>query len=194
MKYDKWAKALNYLFPKPVLPSGIMPTNKKINLFSGAKRLILFSCLALIVNWISAADVAWATQTHGEPEGLYAHQLAHLFFIFSMAILVYWLRARNLIKEKGWRHIQYGALLFILWSIDTFTVHLLDEQVQLVQILRIDFWNLKIVTAEGLDWLGLLYYLMKLDHLLCVPALLFLFNGLRRLHQQSFIQTEPVQR
>jgi len=30
-------------------------------------------------------------------------------------------------------------------------------------------------------WLGVVYYLLKLDHLLCVPGLIFLYKGLCRL-------------
>ena len=75
------------------------------------------------------ATPALATQTHGQPEGLYVHQIAHLFFIISMGILEFWLRQRNLIKEKGWKYIQLAAVLFILWNIDAIIVHFLDEQI-----------------------------------------------------------------
>lgn len=137
---------------------------------------------------------AWATQTHGEPEGLYVHQAAHLFFIFAMGLLIYWLRQRKLVREKAWRYIQYSALLFILWNIDTFAVHFLDEQVDLIQTQKIDTWHMQIDTDESRAWLVQIYYLAKLDHLLCVPALLFLYLGLKRLHHKipSQSQEEPT--
>lgn len=131
------------------------------------------------------ATPAWATQTHGEPEGLYVHQMAHLFFAFAMGLLIYWLRQRQLVREKGWRYIQYSALLFILWNLDTFTVHLLDEQVDILRIRQLDNWYLEISTAEDYRHLGVVYYLAKLDHLLCVPALLCLYLGLKRLYQET---------
>ncbi len=130
------------------------------------------------------ATCAWATQTHGEPEGLYVHQAAHVFFFFAMGLLIYWLRQRNLVKEKAWRYIQYSAILFILWNIDTFAVHTLDELVHLIRTHKPDPWHLQIDTAEGLSFLGKLYYLGKLDHLLCVPALIYLYLGLKRLHHK----------
>ena len=68
-----------------------------------------------------------ATQAHGEPEGILAHQLAHLFFILSMGVLIYWLRERNLVVEKAWRCIQYSALFFILWNLDTILAHLIGR-------------------------------------------------------------------
>jgi len=127
------------------------------------------------------ANPAHATQAHGAPEGLFVHQLSHLFFIFAMGILIYWLRSRALVRETGWRNIQYAALFFILWSLDAFFVHLLDEQFFLVHVTRTGPWQMQLETSEGMAWLGVVYYLLKLDHLLCVPGLIFLYKGLCRL-------------
>lgn len=134
----------------------------------------------------------WATQTHGEPEGLFVHQVAHIFFIFSMGLLIYWLRRRNLVAQKAWSYIQYSAMLFILWNIDTFAVHLLDEQVDLIRISQLDAWHLQIDTAARYGHLGFIYYIAKLDHLLCVPALLCLYLGLKRLYYESLSTTTKV--
>ena len=54
----------------------------------------------------------------------------------------------------------------------------MDEQLRLVQVTRIGLWAIHIDTGEGPRWLGWLYYFLKLDHLLCVPALAFLLTGL----------------
>ena len=72
---------------------------------------------ALIVTILAITEPALATQGHGAPEGLFAHQLAHIFFIISMAVLTYWLRERKLVQAVGWRYIQYSALFFILWNV-----------------------------------------------------------------------------
>ena len=122
-----------------------------------------------------------ATQTHGGAEGLIAHQLAHLFYLFAMGILVYWLRKRQLIHRSGWRLIQFAAIFLILWNIDTFFVHLLDETPGIIRSERLGPWQIHISTPPGLEALAWVYYLAKLDHLLCVPALLFLYLGLKRL-------------
>ena len=143
-------------------------------------RILSGSALAVVVSWLSPLS-ALAVQEHGAPEGLYTHQGAHLFFIASMGLLIYWLRQRRLVKEAGWRCIQYAALFFILWNLDAFTAHLLDEQLAVVDIQTVDPWMVRIdadVFSPELAWL---YYAAKLDHLLCVPALLFLYFGLRRL-------------
>ncbi|MGM0451941.1 MAG: hypothetical protein ACQERN_02095 [Thermodesulfobacteriota bacterium] len=130
---------------------------------------------------LSTAMPAQATQVHGAPEGLYAHQFSHLFFIFAMAILIYWLRSRRLVRDTGWRHIQYAAVFFIAWSVDAFFVHFMDEQMLWIRIDPLGPWRIQLHTPAGFGWLIELYYLMKLDHLLCVPALVFLYAGLRRL-------------
>jgi len=124
---------------------------------------------------------ALAVQEHGAPEGIYSHQGAHLFFIASMVLLVYWLRQRRLVREAGWRYIQYAALFFILWNIDAFTVHFLDEQSGLIDTAMAAPGKIKIEAEENLTALAWFYYIAKLDHLLCVPAMVFLYAGLRRL-------------
>jgi hypothetical protein len=126
---------------------------------------------------------ALATQGHGAPEGLYIHQIAHIFFALSMAMLIYWLRRRRLIERSGWRYIQFCALFFIIWNFVAFTAHLLDEQIRAVHIQRVDSLHIRI---QAVHWtVGVVYYITKLDHLVCVPALIFLYSGLKRLFQQS---------
>ncbi|MFW6081908.1 MAG: hypothetical protein ACOC7W_08335 [Desulfosalsimonas sp.] len=136
---------------------------------------------SMIVLLAAAADPALATQTHGGVEGVYVHQFSHIFFIFAMGILIYWLRYRALVREQGWRYLQYACLFFLLWSVDAFCVHLLDEQLRWIQAEPVDSWRISIQAEVGGKWLAWFYYLIKLDHLLCVPGMVFLFLGLRRL-------------
>jgi hypothetical protein len=136
--------------------------------------------------WVFIApDHALATQAHGAPEGIYAHQLAHIFFIISMGFLIHWLRERKLVKESGWRFIQYAAFFFILWNMDAFAVHLFDDQFGIIQIKRIGSYHVQINALNGNRSIEILYYIAKLDHLLCVPALIFLYVGLRRLLREN---------
>jgi len=139
---------------------------------------LALAVLALILAW---PDVADATQAHGHPEGIYTHQLAHIFFLFSMGVLVYLLRARDLVNEQGWRYIQISALFLLLWNLDALAVHFLQEQAGLVQVSSQAGWQIQVSSTDGNSLLPWLFYLLKLDHLLCVPALIFLYLGLRRL-------------
>ncbi|MCG6894961.1 MAG: hypothetical protein LJE65_15255 [Desulfobacteraceae bacterium] len=127
------------------------------------------------------AQPALATQGHGAPEGLYAHQFAHVFFAISMGILIYWLRRARLVDQPGWRHIQFSAVFFILWNIDAFIVHMLEEQLAVLAVTRVNPWHISLASPAPYTWLQYLYIVVKLDHLLCVPAMAFLFSGLRRL-------------
>lgn len=128
---------------------------------------------------------ALATQSHGAPEGIYAHQIAHIFFMISMGFFIHWLRDKKLVKETGWRFIQYSAFFLILWNIDAFLVHLLDDQLGVVQVKRIGLSHIQLNALNGNKGLELLYFIAKLDHLFCVPALLFLYSGLKRLLKEN---------
>ncbi len=128
-----------------------------------------------------AAAPAMATQSHGGAEGIIVHQMAHLFFICAMVALDFSLRKRNLVARVGWRHIQYAALFFILWNLDVILVHMLDGQFQLVTVEKAGPWNISIWAWQDSYLLAAFYYVAKLDHLLCVPALFFLYSGLKHL-------------
>lgn len=167
---------------------GEKKTPKKI--FRSTGPLWLVSC------WLAAMlflpEPVLATQGHGGIEGVYAHQIAHVFFLISMGVLIYWLRQHGLVRESGWRYIQYAAFFLILWNVDTILVHALDDQLGIIATERIGSWSIKITNQGGDSTLNLLYYLAKLDHLLCVPAIICLYIGLRRLLQVA--PGRPVRR
>ena len=128
---------------------------------------------------------ALATQGHGGIEGVYVHQFAHLFFIISMGSLIYWLREGGLVRERGWKYIQYSAFFFILWNLDTMFVHMLDDQFNIIQVESIGTLQIRINDVFNNDGLKIIYYFAKLDHLLCVPAIFFLYIGLKHLLKES---------
>ena len=130
-------------------------------------------------------STAWATQTHGGLEGLYVHQFAHIFFGLSMGVLVYWLKKWELVASPAWRNIQYAALFFIAWNADAYVSHWLVEQSGLITVAAVEGMRIQITAAKGMPWLAEIYYLTELDHLLCVPALVFLFLGLKQLVKQT---------
>jgi hypothetical protein len=122
-----------------------------------------------------------ATQLHASSEGVITHQMGHLFFLFSMAALIFTVTGKDLDKQKGWRLIQYSAFFFILWNLDAIATHFLDNQILAVKIENISLTRIKVVTHNDSAIIGWLYYFLKLDHLLCVPAMYFLYKGLSRL-------------
>ena len=110
---------------------------RKIRQQSIWAKIFLLGCYSIIFS----PKAAWALQTHPAPEGLYAHQLAHLFFIATLGIFTYWLHSTGLVRERGWRLIQISCFMFILWNLDTFTVHWIEHTV--TRDMFID---------TGLDW------------------------------------------
>jgi len=98
-----------------------------------------------------------------------------------MVILIFTIRNKGLDSQKGWRLIQYSAFFFILWNLDTITAHFLDNQIHAVKIENISLTRIKVVTHNDSSLLAWLYYFLKLDHFLCVPAMFFLYRGLSRL-------------
>jgi hypothetical protein len=123
----------------------------------------------------------YATQLHASSEGIITHQIGHLFFLFSMVVLMFTITGKGLDKQKGWRLIQYSAFFFVLWNIDVITAHFFDNQIYAVKIENISLGRINVITHNDSMILAWLYYGLKLDHLLCVPAMLLLYNGLSNL-------------
>lgn len=135
----------------------------------------------LLLTWAIFPSAVSATQSHGDPEGLLVHQMSHIFFIFSMGLFVYWLRARKLVRQAGWRYIRYSAILFMFWTADAFLAHMLDEQYAWIRVTRVDRWHLQIDAAH--PFIAAFYYVVKLDHLWCAPAMVCLYVGLKKLYR-----------
>lgn len=124
---------------------------------------------------------AHAIQQHATGGGIITHQIGHMFFLFSMIVLIFTIREKKLDIHKGWRLIQYGALFFILWNLETLTAHFLDNQINVVRMQALSFDRGVIETESSSDILAWAYYVLKLDHLLCVPAMLFMYQGVSSL-------------
>ncbi len=146
--------------------------------------IVVFFLTAL--SWtILYPDPALATCEYGLPQGVHTHQLAHIFFIISMGILIFRLRGKNTHLSSGSRFIQYSALFFILWSLDAFTVHFLSVQFNIIQVKTIGPLQIKIKDCFDCNLLKFFYYLARMDYLLFMPAFIFLYYGLKRLLKES---------
>ncbi len=148
------------------------------------KKLIIFAVF-IAQEIFFYGNSALATQEHDGPEGMYVHQMSHIFFAFSLCLLIYWLRHRELVKKTGWRYIQYSAVFFILWTFDAFTVHLLSEHKNFICAESVGSWQIRITAFNAYHGLEYFYFLAKLDHLLCVPAIFFLYAGLKSLLKET---------
>ena len=121
---------------------------------------------------------AYALQVHGHIEGLYVHQAAHLFFAFSMAAFSFMLRRSGIINPRAAHLLSLGALLLAIWNLWAFSGHLIE--------LFIPPEHFGVMGRQGAatpslyiaGWKEALYYLLKMDHLICVPAIVCFYLGL----------------
>ncbi len=135
--------------------------------------------LAITVLLIPALpDNLYALQFHSSSEGIITHQIGHMFFLFSMVVLMFIISGKGLTTHKGWRLIQVSAFFFILWNSCAIAAHFLDNQIYAVSVERLANGYAQIQTQNHSGLLGWTYYALKLDHLLCVPAMFFMYKGL----------------
>ncbi len=121
----------------------------------GAYAIFLIACFVVCL----APDKVWALQVHSSPEGLYVHQLAHILFAFSMAVLAYWLEINRFVDERGWRLIQISCLLFLLWNLVAFTGHYVEVKIppNLIEG-RVGSLESENIDGRRLSYFGLLFF------------------------------------
>lgn len=144
------------------------------------RMLLLYTGLVfLVAGW---PETARALQVHGAPEGLYIHQLAHIHFLAALGYLFWDIQRTTFAGGRGWRYLQLFCVLMICWNIVAFTGHIAGGSLVPEDFMRTDGY-LQSTLLGPLAGVKLLYYATKLDHLVCVPALFFLFLGMRSLYK-----------
>lgn len=138
---------------------------------------VLAVALALCPQW------AWAIQTHGDPEGLYAHQMGHVLFWAAMVYVCVQIRRRGLKNQPGFSRLYWAAILFGVWNMLTFIGHFAEEKLDPGTISR-GVGHLD-RTLQITDLNGLIFYLAKLDHLVLVPAFWLLLRALQAFRRQQ---------
>ncbi|MBU0680705.1 MAG: hypothetical protein KKD73_04710 [Proteobacteria bacterium] len=152
---------------------------KKSSLPSKLGRIVMLMALFLA----ASVKPVWAIQVHTGVEGLYVHQGAHMFLAFSMLFFALNIRRSSLARLKAWRLLFFSAILFILWNMWAFVGHLsfftrieaffIMEPGHITPSLPVNSWH------------EVIYYILKMDHLLCLPALLYFYFGLKVLFDES---------
>ncbi len=138
-----------------------------------------FWCFAVI--FFILPNNAWALQTHGAPEGLYVHQMAHILFIMALSYLLWDIR-RSSFTSKGWRYLQVFCVLMIVWNIMAFVGHATGVSIRTENIsTTLGYFHARLLgPISGRE---IIYYIAKFDHVIVVPALFFLFAGLKALYR-----------
>jgi hypothetical protein len=138
--------------------------------------------LPLILTLFAPGE-ALALQVHSEPEGVYVHQMAHLHYIFALTYF-YWDIRRTSFTDYGWRFLQMFCLLMICWNVIAFTGHYIDLSLDSQAFERTGNY-LQTRLLSPLTFNNFLYFITKLDHLVSVPALFFLFLGVRSFYRAA---------
>jgi hypothetical protein len=134
------------------------------------------------------ASTAWALQSHGYV-GLYVHQGAHILFLGAMVSFALRLRASGLTALPAWRWMAWGAWFFGAWNIWAFVGHFITLTIpdRNVLVLEGDL----VPSLLMATWKEVTYYVLRMDHLLSLPAIILFYLGIRAL-RDTFPQRIPV--
>jgi vacuolar-type H+-ATPase subunit I/STV1 len=135
-------------------------------------------------------DDALAFQPHAY-SGLYIHQLAHFFLIVSLFFFAVKARQTRLISQRAWKYIIAGTWLLMLWSATTMVGHFLDLHLDEDSLFLPPGEEIPVLRLNG--WKEALYYLLKLDHLIAVPAVFLFYRGLKLLREKQAMFSSPGQ-
>lgn len=123
---------------------------------------------------------ALAFQPHAY-SGLYIHQFAHFFLIVSLFFFAMKARQTRLASIKAWQYIIAGTWLLMLWSGATMVGHFLDLNLSEDALFLPPGADIPLLRLIG--WHETLYYILKLDHLIAVPATFLFYRGLKLLRK-----------
>jgi len=156
---------------------------------SNSSKILIFRILAASLLFQGAlAAPALAIQTHGAPEGLYVHQIGHVLYGLAMLGFAIRIRVSRLAPRKSWKLMSLGAFLLFCWNGWAFIGHVLDMRIPSIDfLLNEQGIKMGLVLRTPVDWL---YYLFKMDHLICVPALLCIYLSLQRMNRRPPLSTK----
>jgi hypothetical protein len=131
----------------------------------------------VILSVLGQTESAWALQSHGAPEGIYVHQMAHILFMGALAYLYWHTRRSQVLISKGWKYLRFFCILLFCWNLLAFAGHEAFSHLSPTDFVEKSSWNEQI--AAPITFVKALYFITKMDHFLNVPALLALVISLR---------------
>jgi len=144
--------------------------------------------LTITVPLLLQAGEAWALQPHGGGEGLYIHQMAHVFFMATLTYLYLHTRRTQDPFSKGWRYLRLFCVLFFFWNLMAIIGHETALHLSHDDFINPGTWGERL--APPLDALKIVHYISRMDHFLTVPALLALFFSLRSFYHEAREEAE----
>jgi len=146
-------------------------------------RILAFAPILLVV--LSCRE-AMALQTHGGAEGVVVHQLAHFQYLGALGYLLWDIR-RSSFHGIGWIYLQRFCWLMMIWNGIAFIGHF--AQVALPdEAISTEDGYLSALLLLPFSFGKWIYYITALDHLVCTPALFFLFLAMRSFYRSLDIR------
>ena len=141
------------------------------------------TAIAVLLLLLALPGHAWALQSHGEPEGIYVHQMAHVLFMGSLIYLYWHTRRTPELASSGWKSLQKFCIIFACWNIVAFIGHEAYEALTTADFLHRN--TLDETIAAPLTSAKVIYFLTTMDNLLFVPAVWALFVSLRTFYREA---------
>ncbi|MDD3618988.1 MAG: hypothetical protein RBR09_09010 [Desulfobulbaceae bacterium] len=126
---------------------------------------------------------AWALQPHGGGEGLYIHQMAHVFFMGTLTYLYLHTRRTQDPVSRGWRYLRLFCVLFFFWNLMAIIGHATALHLPSEYFINPGTWGERL--APPLSTRKIVYFVSKMDHFLTVPALAALFFSMRSFYREA---------
>lgn len=174
--------ARRILFGAPGTTDAIAVTDEE-NMMNHRYVHIIVICLLVVLGF---SDNCWALQSHGAPEGIYVHQMAHLLFMGSLGYLYWHTRKSPVIESKGWKYLQIFCFFLIIWNLVAFTGHHAFGNLAPADFIAKGTWKEQL--APPVTPLKLLYYITKMDHVLNVPGLFALLISMRTFYRDALLE------
>jgi len=151
-------------------------------------KIIIRLNLLAIIALLFMVEPAHALQSHSYT-GLHVHEFAHVFLLFAMVLFAFKVRRSRLGEKKSWRLIVWGAWLFALWNLWAFSGHIIELYIPEGSIAVIPPSKAPSLLLKS--WWEIIYYVLKMDHLLSVPAAICFYAGLRAMTKEITEAKKP---
>jgi len=121
---------------------------------------------------------------HWDPrEAFFIRQSSYLFFMLAMLFFIYELRQGKLQQHRGFRLLVWASVFFASWNFDCFFGQLLALFFEAqITVGAPGSLSQRLGMASLGNWVT---YFTKLDHLLLVPAFIFLYLGIRAFRREQ---------
>ncbi len=162
-----------------------MKTSTPRTLLTARPLLWLIGTLLI---FFGSIENCWALQSHGAPEGIYVHQMAHLLFCGALGYLYWHTRKTPVINSRGWKYLQIFCIFFIAWNLLAFAGHQIFSSLRPEDFIDKGTWREQL--SPPINYIKAAYYISKMDHFLNVPAFLALTISLKIFYEEVQQQEE----